>query len=117
MFNAEKPSLEELPSSAQLLRSTIIAAVAAVAADASPRSRVTRLRARNRNPATRTAGNRPATRTSPASDPQISAAVTSPVVAVAASGRKKLQPKAKKQKRNRDLFGDHQRRPAGAVFV
>ena len=31
MFNAEKPSLEELPSSAQLLRSTIIAAVAAAA--------------------------------------------------------------------------------------
>jgi len=29
MFNAEKPSLEELPSSAQLLRSTIIAAVSA----------------------------------------------------------------------------------------
>jgi hypothetical protein len=31
MFNAEKPSLEELPSSAQLLRSTIIAAVSAAA--------------------------------------------------------------------------------------
>ncbi|MGI9371811.1 MAG: transmembrane anchor protein [Hyphomicrobiales bacterium] len=31
MFNAEKPSLEELPSSAQLLRSTVIAAVCAVA--------------------------------------------------------------------------------------
>ncbi|WP_366655446.1 transmembrane anchor protein [Fodinicurvata sp. EGI_FJ10296] len=31
MFNAEKPSLEELPSSAQLRRSTIIAGVAAVA--------------------------------------------------------------------------------------
>ena len=31
MFNAEKPSLEELPSSAQLLRSTVIAAVSAVA--------------------------------------------------------------------------------------
>lgn len=31
MFNAEKPSLEELPSSAQLLRSTIIAAVGAAA--------------------------------------------------------------------------------------
>ena len=30
MFNAEKPSLDELPSSAQLLRSTILAAVAAV---------------------------------------------------------------------------------------
>lgn len=30
MFNAEKPSLEELPSSAQLLRSTILAAVAAI---------------------------------------------------------------------------------------
>ena len=30
MFNAEKPSLEELPSSAQLLRSTILAAIAAV---------------------------------------------------------------------------------------
>jgi hypothetical protein len=30
MFNAEKPSLEELPSSAQLLKSTIIAAVSAV---------------------------------------------------------------------------------------
>lgn len=30
MFNADKPSLEELPSSAQLLRSTIIAAIAAV---------------------------------------------------------------------------------------
>lgn len=29
MFNAKKPSLEELPSSAQLLRSTIIAAVSA----------------------------------------------------------------------------------------
>jgi len=31
MFNAEKPSLEELPTSAQLLRSTVIAAVGAVA--------------------------------------------------------------------------------------
>ncbi|WP_417261809.1 transmembrane anchor protein [Celeribacter sp.] len=31
MFNAEKPSLEELPSSAQLLKSTFIAAVSAVA--------------------------------------------------------------------------------------
>lgn len=31
MFNAEKPSLEELPTSAQLIRSTIIAAVSAVA--------------------------------------------------------------------------------------
>ncbi len=31
MFNAEKPSLDELPSSAQLLRSTVVAAVAAVA--------------------------------------------------------------------------------------
>ncbi|MEL6962056.1 MAG: transmembrane anchor protein [Pseudomonadota bacterium] len=30
MFNADKPSLEELPSSAQLLRSTIIAAFSAV---------------------------------------------------------------------------------------
>ncbi|MGI3185689.1 transmembrane anchor protein [Nioella aestuarii] len=30
MFNAEKPSLEELPSSAQLLKSTIIAAVSAI---------------------------------------------------------------------------------------
>lgn len=30
MFNAEKPSLEELPSSAQLLKSTIVAAVSAV---------------------------------------------------------------------------------------
>lgn len=30
MFNAAKPSLEELPSSAQLIRSTIIAAVSAV---------------------------------------------------------------------------------------
>ena len=30
MFNAEKPSLEELPSSAQLIRSTILAAVGAV---------------------------------------------------------------------------------------
>ena len=30
MFNAEKPSLEELPSSAQLLRSTFIAAIGAV---------------------------------------------------------------------------------------
>ena len=30
MFNAEKPSLEELPSSAQLLRSTLIAAISAV---------------------------------------------------------------------------------------
>ncbi|MBV6632062.1 MAG: transmembrane anchor protein [Alphaproteobacteria bacterium] len=31
MFNTEKPSLEELPSSAQLLRSTIIAFIGAVA--------------------------------------------------------------------------------------
>jgi hypothetical protein len=31
MFNADKPSLDELPSSAQLLRSTIIAALGAVA--------------------------------------------------------------------------------------
>ena len=31
MFNAQKPSLEELPSSAQLLRSTVIAAVSAAA--------------------------------------------------------------------------------------
>lgn len=31
MFNAEKPSLEELPSSAQLIRSTVIAAASAVA--------------------------------------------------------------------------------------
>ncbi|GAB5373852.1 MAG: hypothetical protein AcusKO_03140 [Acuticoccus sp.] len=31
MFNAKRPSLEELPSSAQLLRSTILAAVAAAA--------------------------------------------------------------------------------------
>ena len=31
MFNAEKPSLEELPSSAQLIRSTILAAVSAAA--------------------------------------------------------------------------------------
>jgi hypothetical protein len=31
MFNAEKPSLDELPSSAQLLRSTVIAAFSAVA--------------------------------------------------------------------------------------
>ena len=31
MFNSKKPSLEELPSSAQLLRSTIIAAISAVA--------------------------------------------------------------------------------------
>ncbi|MEO1190132.1 MAG: transmembrane anchor protein [Pseudomonadota bacterium] len=31
MFNAKKPSLEELPSSGQLLRSTIIAAVSAIA--------------------------------------------------------------------------------------
>ena len=31
MFNSQKPSLEELPSSAQLLRSTIIAAISAVA--------------------------------------------------------------------------------------
>jgi hypothetical protein len=31
MFNAKKPSLDELPSSAQLLRSTVIAAVGAVA--------------------------------------------------------------------------------------
>ncbi len=30
MFNAEKPSLEELPSSAQLLRSTVIAALSAI---------------------------------------------------------------------------------------
>lgn len=30
MFNAEKPSLDELPSSAQLVKSTIIAAVSAV---------------------------------------------------------------------------------------
>lgn len=30
MFNSQKPSLEELPSSAQLLRSTIIAAISAV---------------------------------------------------------------------------------------
>ncbi len=30
MFNAEKPSLEDLPSSAQLLKSTVIAAVSAV---------------------------------------------------------------------------------------
>ena len=30
MFNAEKPSLEELPSSAQLLRSTVLAAFSAV---------------------------------------------------------------------------------------
>jgi len=30
MFNAEKPSLDELPSSAQLIRSTIIAAVSAL---------------------------------------------------------------------------------------
>lgn len=30
MFNAEKPSLDELPSSAQLIRSTIIAAASAV---------------------------------------------------------------------------------------
>ena len=30
MFNAEKPSLDELPTSAQLLRSTIIAAISAV---------------------------------------------------------------------------------------
>ncbi|WP_170328539.1 transmembrane anchor protein [Ruegeria arenilitoris] len=30
MFNAKKPSLEELPSSAQLLKSTIIAAVSAI---------------------------------------------------------------------------------------
>lgn len=30
MFNTEKPSLEELPSSAQLLKSTVIAAVSAV---------------------------------------------------------------------------------------
>ncbi len=30
MFNANRPSLEELPSSAQLLRSTIIAAISAV---------------------------------------------------------------------------------------
>ena len=31
MFNAEKPSLDELPSSAQLIRSTVIAAASAVA--------------------------------------------------------------------------------------
>ncbi|MFW8596471.1 transmembrane anchor protein, partial [Cribrihabitans neustonicus] len=31
MFNAEKPSLDELPSSKQLLRSTVIAGVSAVA--------------------------------------------------------------------------------------
>jgi hypothetical protein len=31
MFNAQKPSLDELPSSAQLIRSTIIAGVSAVA--------------------------------------------------------------------------------------
>ena len=31
MFNTEKPSLEELPSSAQLLRSTVVAALAALA--------------------------------------------------------------------------------------
>ena len=31
MFNAEKPSLEELPSSAQLIRSTLIAAISAAA--------------------------------------------------------------------------------------
>lgn len=31
MFNAQKPSLEDLPSSAQLLRSTVIAAVSAAA--------------------------------------------------------------------------------------
>ena len=31
MFNAEKPSLEELPSSTQLLRSTAIAAASAAA--------------------------------------------------------------------------------------
>lgn len=31
MFNAQKPSLDELPSSAQLIRSTVIAAVSAVA--------------------------------------------------------------------------------------
>ncbi len=31
MFNAEKPSLDALPSSAQLIRSTVIAAVSAVA--------------------------------------------------------------------------------------
>ena len=30
MFNAEKPSLDELPSSAQLLKSTVIAAVSAI---------------------------------------------------------------------------------------
>lgn len=30
MFNAEKPSLEDLPSSAQLLKSTLIAAVSAI---------------------------------------------------------------------------------------
>lgn len=30
MFNAEKPSLDELPSSAQLIRSTVIAAVSAI---------------------------------------------------------------------------------------
>ena len=31
MFNAEKPSLEELPTSAQLIRSTVVAAVSAAA--------------------------------------------------------------------------------------
>lgn len=31
MFNTNKPSLEELPSSAQLLRSTIVAAISAIA--------------------------------------------------------------------------------------
>ena len=31
MFNADKPSLDELPSSAQLLRSTILAAISALA--------------------------------------------------------------------------------------
>ena len=30
MFNAKKPSLDELPSSAQLIRSTAIAAASAV---------------------------------------------------------------------------------------
>ena len=31
MFNSERPSLEELPSSAQLLKSTAIAAASAIA--------------------------------------------------------------------------------------
>ena len=31
MFNAEKPSLDELPSSKQLIRSTVIAGASAVA--------------------------------------------------------------------------------------